>query len=158
MVERQERPKNPSKDVEREGYFGLRPGVFLVEGSKRVALYDTNSGKIYSLNQEATNVVKGEDADLEFRSRLVALDLATFGQLDRVAVIEPEILKPTLQFAWLEITDSCNERCLHCYGNFSSESAAKTDNPLTYTEWEDVIRSLARNGCHQIQFIGGEPF
>lgn len=60
-----------------------------------------------------------------------------------------------MQFAWLEITDQCNERCLHCYGSFSPNKKVK---PLGHTEWEGVIQSLAENGCRQIQFIGGEPF
>lgn len=71
---------------------------------------------------------------------------------------EVEIPKPGLQFAWLEITDQCNECCLHCYGSFSPDKNGKIIKPLGHTEWESVIQSLAEVGCKQVQFIGGEPF
>lgn len=138
----------------------LRSGVFLVEGAKRAALYDTTRGNVYSLNQEAAQIIGRGDNDSEFWSKLISMQLALARQDSTTNLVTPdvEILKPSLQYAWLEITDKCNERCLHCYGSFSPDKERGVAKPLGHTEWEGVIQSLAEIGCKQIQFIGGEPF
>ncbi len=150
----------PASDCQDHKPFILRNGVFLVEGAKRAALYDTNSGNVYSINQEATQVIKGGDNDSGFWSKLTSMSLALARQDFAAESVTPEVKipKPSLQFAWLEITDQCNERCLHCYGNFSPDKQDKVAKPLDHMEWKDTIQSLAENGCKQIQFIGGEPF
>ena len=56
-----------------------------------------------------------------------------------------------LHFAWLEITQHCNLRCLHCY---TSSSPARKHNDI---DWKSVIQDVYDVGCRQIQFIGGEP-
>ena len=40
------------KELLFSGEYSLKSGVFLVEGNSRCALYDTNSGNVYSLNNE----------------------------------------------------------------------------------------------------------
>ncbi|MFH0937601.1 MAG: radical SAM protein [Candidatus Daviesbacteria bacterium] len=146
--------------AERDISSRLRSGVFLVEGAKRAALYDTTNSNIYSLNQEAAQVMKGENTDPEFWLKLTSMRLALTRQDFATEPVTPEveIPKPSLQFAWLEITDQCNERCLHCYGSFSPDKKEKVAKPFGHTEWEGVIQSLAEIGCQQIQFIGGESF
>ncbi len=138
----------------------LRNGVFLVEGAKRAALYDTTSGNVYSLNQEAVQVMKEENSDPEFWLKLTSMRLALIRQDFATELVTPnvEIPKPDLKFAWLEITDRCNERCLHCYGSFSPDKQGKVTKPVDHTEWKGIIQSLADISCKQIQFIGGEPF
>lgn len=138
----------------------LRGGVFLVEGAKRAALYDTTHGNVYSLNQEAAQIIGRGDNDPEFWSKLISMQLALTREDSVTEPVTPkvEIPKPDLQFAWLEITDQCNERCLHCYGSFSPDKKGGVVKPLSHADWENVIQSLAENGCRQIQFIGGEPF
>lgn len=139
--------------------FRLRPGIFYVEGAKQGALYDTLQGNVYSLNQAAVRAIKDVHNYSEFWLKLASMQLvvdrqnATSEPIDQ----EVEITKPNLQFAWLEITDRCNQRCLHCYGNFSSNQQRKVSKTLNHSEWETVIRSLGENGCSQVQFIGGEP-
>ena len=93
----------------------------MVEGAKRAALYDTTRGNVYSLNQEAAQIIGKGDNDPEFWSKLISMQLALAHEDSVTEPIAPEveIPKPGLQFAWLEITDQCNERCLHCYGSFS---------------------------------------
>lgn len=146
--------------AERDIFSKLRSGIFLVEGAKRAALYDTIHSNVYSLNQEAVRIIGGGDNNPEFWSKLISMQLAIAGEdsVSEATAPEVEIPKPGLQFAWLEITDQCNECCLHCYGSFSPDKERRVDKPLGHTEWKNVIQSLAENGCKQIQFIGGEPF
>ncbi|OGK38481.1 hypothetical protein A3F03_03245 [Candidatus Roizmanbacteria bacterium RIFCSPHIGHO2_12_FULL_41_11] len=139
----------------------LSPGVFLVEGAKRGALYDTSRGNVYSLNREATETIKGlENSNDEFWMKLTSMGVALTQQSFETETTsqEVELPKQTLQFAWLEITDKCNERCLHCYGSFSPEQKGVASKSLTHNDWKDAIWALSKNGCSQIQFIGGEPF
>jgi len=130
----------------------LDHGVFLVNGVRRAALYDTTRGNVYSLNQEAAQSIKGEIDNQEFWQRLSLMGLAFVRQNleTESATPELEIPKPNLRFAWLEITDQCNERCLHCYGGFSPNRKEKAAQPLTYDYWRDVIQQLSKNGCQII--------
>ena len=146
--------------AEQDIFSKLRSGVFFVEGAKRAALYDTTRGNVYSLNQDAAQIIGRGNNDPEFWSKLVSMGLVPTRQdfAAESVTSEVEIPKPSLQFAWLEITDRCNERCPHCYGSFSPDKQDKVARPLDHTEWKNAIQSLAENGCRQIQFIGGEPF
>ncbi len=56
-----------------------------------------------------------------------------------------------LSFAWLEITQHCNLRCMHCY---TTSSPARGHNDI---DWLSVVRQVHDTGCRHIQFIGGEP-
>lgn len=108
MVEQQEIARVPQFILESEKSIRFRPGIFLVDGAKRS----------------------------EFYSRLAILGLirdqaSTEYQLPG---IETEIPEPGLRFAWLEITDLCNEKCFHCYGGFSSEAGNKVTQPLAHKE------------------------
>lgn len=160
MVEQEGKTDFSTLTPERRENHNLLRGVFLVEGAKRAALYDTNTGSVYSINREAVEAIKEEDNDQEFRSKLISLNLVHAQEVLEMesTALETEIPKPVLQFAWLEITDKCNERCLHCYGNFSPGGRETFSKSLSHDEWKNIIHSLAINGCSQIQFIGGEPF
>jgi len=60
-------------------------------------------------------------------------------------------------FAWIELTPSCNLRCVHCYVNYDFEANdGRTQirfNPFV----PELIDNLAKVGCKMVQFIGGEP-
>ena len=68
---------------------------------------------------------------------------------------EPERPMPTLEFAWLELTNRCNLTCVHCYAE--SGPHAETQNALTPEQYAAALRSIRGQGCRQVQFIGGEP-
>ena len=88
--------------VEKDISSKLCSGVFLVEGVKRVALYDTTSGNVYSLNQEAAQIIRRGDNDPEFWLKLTSMQLALALQDSVTEPVAPEveIPKPGLQFAW----------------------------------------------------------
>jgi MoaA/NifB/PqqE/SkfB family radical SAM enzyme len=60
-----------------------------------------------------------------------------------------------IEFLWLELTNRCNLRCVHCYAD-SGPHGYKSDRLLAddYRRLVDEAREL---GCDQVQFIGGEP-
>lgn len=60
-----------------------------------------------------------------------------------------------LDFLWLELTEQCNLRCVHCYADSSPE--AKARDRLSFKDYCSLIDSAAELGCRKLQFIGGEP-
>ena len=143
----------------------LKQGVYLVEGAYRSAIYDTNTGKVYSINQRAKRIILGEVNDEKFLHTLVSLNLidvsdykspvnTTFSQANTILPVK---------FIWFEVTTSeCNERCVHCYANsapIKSKEFFPVGKPkLTFCRWKELVHEGANLGAKACQFIGGEPF
>lgn len=60
-----------------------------------------------------------------------------------------------LSFLWLELTNRCNLRCVHCYTESDPRSGER--DVLTVDDYENVMNQAYALGCRQIQLIGGEP-
>ena len=137
--------------------FEINKNVVFVQGLKNGAIYDFNSGDIFSINKESCNVLnkiiktrvltKGE---LEYAQMLKDTNL--LGEaIKKYYPIEPN---RELDLCWLEITQLCNCKCVHCYeGNthFSSKQL------LTVDDWKSVIDQLCCLGVKRVVVIGGEP-
>jgi len=59
-----------------------------------------------------------------------------------------------LEFAWLEITPSCQLACVHCY---RESMPGLGHGQLNVDDWMHLIVSLRALGTRFVQFIGGEP-
>jgi sulfatase maturation enzyme AslB (radical SAM superfamily) len=60
-----------------------------------------------------------------------------------------------LDFLWLELTNQCNLKCLHCYSESSPHSVER--NILNEHQYSRVLEEAHELGCRRVQFIGGEP-
>lgn len=60
-----------------------------------------------------------------------------------------------LDFLWLELTNRCNLRCVHCYSE--SHPGGGERDLLTTEAYEDLMGQAYELGCRRLQFIGGEP-
>ncbi|WP_078897153.1 radical SAM protein [Streptomyces sp. NRRL S-495] len=60
-----------------------------------------------------------------------------------------------LDFLWLELTNRCNLKCVHCYTESHPGSGDK--DLLTALDYESIMNQAYDLGCRKIQFIGGEP-
>lgn len=60
-----------------------------------------------------------------------------------------------LDFLWLELTNQCNLKCVHCYAESGPTSG--TGDLLSTEDYENIITEAYKIGCRRIQFIGGEP-
>lgn len=60
-----------------------------------------------------------------------------------------------LGFLWVELTNLCNLKCVHCYAGSGPDQPLR--GLMTRERYEAVIREAAEIGCANIQFIGGEP-
>ena len=68
---------------------------------------------------------------------------------------ERERPSPALDFLWLELTNRCNLRCVHCYAESGPD--AEVEQPLSTVEYEQLLEQARASGCTKVQFIGGEP-
>jgi MoaA/NifB/PqqE/SkfB family radical SAM enzyme len=157
--------------------FSLNPHCFLVKGAKRGAIYDLTTGDIYSIDEKSVEILdkceKGISLSqiiqetpgvnsqeiIDYLKNLKSLKLGRF--LDHHQVVEKIPLSPPemkLNFVWLELTQNCNLKCLHCYvkGSNNKENGSDSDL-LNIREWKRIIKEGYDLGCRQIQFIGGEP-
>src|SRR4051812_11313318 len=66
-----------------------------------------------------------------------------------------ESVDGTLDFLWLELTNRCNLRCVHCYTESDPWSGDR--DVLEVEDYEEVMRQAVEAGCRKIQLIGGEP-
>lgn len=158
-------------------YFILTENCICVDGAKRAALYDLNSGDVFSIDPVSKQIIglleTGKTID-EVSQEVTACDktqiieylkqleenklgkfLDSFEKAKEVHLSTSAYLK--LDFIWLELREDCNLRCLHCY----SESTAQEIKPgerLTFEDWKRLIREAFDLECRKLQFIGGEPF
>ena len=61
----------------------------------------------------------------------------------------------TKYFAEIDVTDSCNLRCKHCY-HFQEKEDAKTQDLQTCV-WEKRFNELYKSGIRAVLLVGGEP-
>jgi radical SAM protein with 4Fe4S-binding SPASM domain len=157
--------------------FVIRQNAYLVQGAKRAALYDLNSGDIFSIDPISTRIlmaceaqepvgdiiksipsVEGDDI-ISYLKTLEKEDIGKFLPLSVKHKRTPQ-KRPgeKLRFAWLNLTDRCNLRCIHCYSESGSPKTSFQNMELTTGEWKEVIEDIYRCGCRELQYIGGEPF
>lgn len=129
-----------------------------VTGALRSALYDFETGKVYSINPEGTRILSdflaGGRVTAEGAAFLEQIRGAAGLALERVSDYEFPPLPAKLDLAWLELTQRCNFRCVHCYQGACHEEETA---PLSVDEWKEVILQCAAADCRQLQLIGGEP-
>ena len=132
--------------------------VFFVRGAVNGAIYDLSSGKVFSINGSACEIVErycsnsarnDDEGYLSLLRREHLID-PTYRPRD----VEVEECDDNLEMAWLEITQACNLRCLHCYEGSEHKSC---EQPLSMDEWRSVIEQLKALRPKRIVIIGGEP-
>jgi len=134
--------------------YRLAPECWFVPGAKRAAIYDLNTGNVYSINEIARQIVEGSISDnFGFWEKLKKLGIVEVNNFPP-RITELEISEVGLEFMWLELTGRCNQKCLHCYT--SAENLPQNEE-LPISGWEKIIEEGRKLGCKKLQFIGGEP-
>ena len=149
-------------------YPYLKTNVVLVEGKKAYGIYDLEKGTFDRVSIDAGKLLKSvdgtkklDDYDINEISFIkLAGDKGYINfQKEHLEVIQTELsnvlidTRKEIKFAWIEITGTCNQKCLHCfmgsdlnrYGNIPKEQIYKH------------IDTLYDKGVSQIIITGGEP-
>ena len=65
--------------------------------------------------------------------------------------------KPLLGWLDVEITERCNNNCIHCSINLPAGDRTARDRELGTPEIKDILRQAVSLGCLCVRFTGGEP-
>jgi len=147
-------------------FYSLNDNVYLVKGYTKSCIYDFNSSKLYSLNNSLALKIdlvnKGKVAVGAIDEELCNI-FEEFIKLGILKLTEAPVtqhideIKPSdkgVNFAWIEITNKCNLKCVHCY----NEADAQCDAVMSLSDYKHVIDNLMDLGISKVQIIGGEPF
>lgn len=137
----------------------------IVRGAKGSAIYDFAGGEVIPIPLEvAENVNYKElsiDLTMDSSEKLKALiesfyykSLGGYAPYAKI-LVERDVEKKHRDFAWFELTEQCNLKCVHCYGTCGPDSNSK--KPLNYKAWLQILAEVRKSGFERIQFIGGEP-
>lgn len=141
-------------------YF--KENVYFVKGYKNAAIYDNNNDKVYAIDEYGKEIIENmlagkiieSEIEQEYIENLKKMELLTDKNNESNQNFEEPKVK--LIYAWLEITEACNLKCVHCYGQFGCPKIDKK-KILNTQEWKNIIDRLIKYGCRDIQLIGGEP-
>lgn len=139
----------------------LNENVIFVRGAKNGAIYDLGKGKVYRVNADAVTVIErlasgipaASPAEKEYVGKLTQNGLLSPDRAPRAFEHEKnEVMRP--RFAWLELTERCNLRCVHCYEGECHDAP----HELSFDKWRSVLDELKAAGFPRIQLTGGELF
>lgn len=145
-----------------------------VKGAKRAAIYDLKDGKVYSINETGKKILENciekdintlSDIEKSYLEKLSEMNLIILNEISNINDICTHDIKiePKLNFMWLELTEKCNLKCIHCYGDCGSNKeiydieSKEGKDKLKIDDWKTIISQGSEGGCDRIQFIGGEP-
>jgi len=58
----------------------------------------------------------------------------------------------------IEVTQRCNNQCVHCYNNLSAGDRTARNRELSLDEYRRIIDEITAAGCLWLLLTGGEPF
>ncbi|MDO8748851.1 MAG: radical SAM protein [Candidatus Omnitrophota bacterium] len=65
--------------------------------------------------------------------------------------------KPLLSRLDIELTERCNNNCLHCYINLPQDDLEAKNKELSTDEIKNILKEAVSLGCLTVRFTGGEP-
>lgn len=57
----------------------------------------------------------------------------------------------------IELTERCNNNCIHCYINLPKGDTAVKKKELSTEELKNILKEAVSLGCLRVKFTGGEP-
>lgn len=137
--------------------------VEFVGGAKNTCIYNLNSGKLYSIDSLFRSQIEqllnaqgqGINEDLSTVKELLIKEkiLVDLNNLSPKRAVTDSHLN-AISFAWIEITQNCNLRCLHCY---EESSAERKSSQMNFSDFKIAIQRHKEYQIRNIQLIGGEP-
>lgn len=65
--------------------------------------------------------------------------------------------RPLLTRLDIELTERCNNNCIHCYINLPADDVTAMEKELSSAEIKKILEEAASLGCLSVRFTGGEP-
>lgn len=70
---------------------------------------------------------------------------------------DPLLGKRLLSELDIELTERCNNNCIHCYINLAADDRQARLRELGTEEWQDILHQAADAGAMMVTLTGGEP-
>lgn len=145
-------------------YYALNEHVYLVKGHVRSCIYDFNSSKLYSVNNALSEkismlnegkITEDNEELNKIYEKLIKLKILMRSKSPIYRKID-EIKKADsgCDFAWIEITNKCNLKCIHCY----NESNIQHNAIMPLSDYKIAVDAISKLKIKRVQIIGGEPF
>lgn len=64
---------------------------------------------------------------------------------------------PSLSMLDMELTERCDNNCIHCYINLPADDVEAKERELPTGEVKNILEEAASLGCLTVRFTGGEP-
>jgi radical SAM protein with 4Fe4S-binding SPASM domain len=65
--------------------------------------------------------------------------------------------QPLLEHLDIELTERCNNACMHCYINLPQHDLLAQRKELSTDQWKHILQQAADLGALSVRFTGGEP-
>lgn len=75
--------------------------------------------------------------------------------MNQAAIFQAE--KPLLSHLDVELTERCQNACIHCCINLNKDDRHALQCELTTAQWKEILRQAAELGALSVRFTGGEP-
>jgi radical SAM protein with 4Fe4S-binding SPASM domain len=75
----------------------------------------------------------------------------------RKQTILGHIVRPRLYYLDLELTERCNNNCIHCCINLHENNQKAIERETSTDQVKEYLSQAADLGCLQVRFTGGEP-
>ena len=146
-------------------YYHVLNNIYVVRGAKYCCIYDLPNNRLHKITNIACDildkVILGENIldihEKKFMDSLVQLGVVhevSSPILDYRSIEQDYSYERKIDFAWIEITNSCNLKCIHCY----NEHASISKTMLSLDDFKYIVDQLCSVGIQKVQLIGGEPF
>lgn len=145
-------------------YYHLNESVFVVSGYKYASIYDLLHNSLYQIAQDVVQIInkailnnKVSEEDKPIVSYLLEKEILVtkVTPCDIIPKItETYNYSRSIEFAWIEVTNICNLRCIHCY----NEKANVGKRVLTLKDFKYIVDEVCDLDIKKVQIIGGEPF
>ena len=142
--------------------YYLHNHIHLVQGVKKHCIYDLKKSRLFSIDESALNMINHflspkekqlSMSEKTFLKELLDYEILTKEKNDFTKTI---IKKPKITFAWIEVTKSCNLRCIHCYNEAEYQEYSR--RIMKFSDFTYAVDMLEDMGVRRIQLIGGEPY
>lgn len=145
-------------------HYHLNELVYVVNGYKYACIYDLLHNKLYHVVLDVVRIIREAILDNEIaeEDRFIIsylLEKEILVQKDIPCAIIPSMQEAynysrPIGFAWIEVTNVCNLKCIHCY----NEKSNIKKRVLSLREFKHIVDDLCAFGIKKVQLIGGEPF
>jgi radical SAM protein with 4Fe4S-binding SPASM domain len=65
--------------------------------------------------------------------------------------------RPLIGHLDMELTERCNNNCIHCYINLPADDVKAKERELSTDEIKELLKDAGDLGCLRVRFTGGEP-